>query len=157
MIVSIYRKLWCSLHKKTTSSLTSSFPDLLFWVIWAGLSMHTKNPHLKWSILQIFSEMMSNLMLTLRYILNEYDELIWKEVCQLSFLLIFDIDLASLHGAYWGNLTVFWNSLVSLQISCSRWLRVWHDVIGSHKNLNSLVSIQLHGKCLDGRAWCDQY
>ena len=58
--------------------------------------MHTKNPHLKWSILQIFSEMMSNLMLTLRYILNEYDELIWKEVCQLCFLLIFDIDLASL-------------------------------------------------------------
>ena len=44
----IYRKLWCSLHKKSTSSLTSflrycrDFAFLLFWVIWACLVTTSK-------------------------------------------------------------------------------------------------------------------
>ena len=44
----IYRKLWCSLHKKSISSLTSfmgycrNFAILLFWVIWACLVTTSK-------------------------------------------------------------------------------------------------------------------
>lgn len=57
-------------------------------------------------------------------------------------LKIFDINMASVYGAYWRNYTVFSNSQVSLIISCGRW--------------NSLDSVQLHRKCLDGGAWCGQ-
>ena len=47
MIVSTYRQLRCSMHKKSTSSLTfflryyKDFANMLFLVIWAGLVMPT--------------------------------------------------------------------------------------------------------------------
>ena len=66
-----------------------------------------------------------------------------RSLSALVSLKIFDINMASVYGAYWRNYTVFSNSQVSLIISCGRW--------------NSLVSVQLHRKCLDGGAWCGQF